>query len=89
LPLENPAEQTQLDSVLVPWAAASAVELRRISPVWYRLRIGTPADHGRVSDAILDAGIRCTDELAPEVRRTIEWHLAHAYQTPQIQPPPA
>lgn len=89
LPLENPGEHERLDSVVLPWGDAMAVDLRRISPVWYRLRIGAFAPGGRVTSAIVDAGIRCTDLLAPEVRRTIEGHLTHAQQASQAELPSA
>ena len=89
LPLGNPGEHERLDSVVIPWREAMTVDLRQISPVWYRLRIGTFAPGGRVSSAIVDAGIRCTDLLAPDVRRTIEWHLARARATPQVELPSA
>jgi hypothetical protein len=89
LPLENPEEHARLDSVVVAWGSATVVELKRVSPVWYRLRIGTATPDGRVASAIVDAGIRCTDPLAPDVRRTIEEHLTRARALAPLEPPPA
>jgi uncharacterized protein (DUF58 family) len=65
-------------SVLIPWGSANTVELKRISSVWRRLRVGTgnPSGRGSPDSVIFDAGIRCTDEAVEEVQRTIESMLA-------------
>jgi hypothetical protein len=89
VPLADPAERERLDSVVVPWAGARSVELKRISPVWYRLRVGTFAPGGALTGVILDAGIRCSDAQAADVRQTIEWYLRLALERVHVEPPPA
>ncbi len=82
LPLEDPAEGARVDSALVPWSPDAVLEFRRISPVWYRLRIGTPDPAGRIASCTLDAGVRCPDALAAQVRQELETHLARFHVTP-------
>lgn len=62
-----------------PYAGATAIELQRVSAVWYRLRIGLPAQGsrpgGRVQPSVFDAGVRCTDAMSEPVRRVIQGYL--------------
>jgi hypothetical protein len=69
LPMKFDAGSTRLDSIYVPWGAADDIELRRISSVWRRLRIGKRVRTG--IDPIFDAGIRCPDAMAAEVHSII------------------
>lgn len=49
------------------WGLANAVELRRVSPFWRRVRIGYVSAPGRRMTLIFDAGVRCPDDAAPRV----------------------
>lgn len=73
LPLD-PAPGSRPDTRLVRWEGANVVELRRISPVWRRVRIGRAAG-GRLERVVFDAGIRCRDEDAEMVERMIRESL--------------
>lgn len=58
-----------------PWGDADAVELRRVSPYWKKLRIGRRDGDGRLAAVIFEAGVRCPDASAAEVAATIEGSL--------------
>ncbi len=88
LPLQNPDEHERFDSAVVSLRGVSLVELRRISPMWYRLRLGTIWPGGERL-IVLDAGIRCPDALAAEVRQAIEGHLRQAQEVAAVEPPSA
>jgi len=74
-----PAEATRainLDAVFIPWEGCNSYELRRVSAVWYRLRIGQSAVvGGPIRDVIFDAGIRCNDEWAGIIGSTLRDYL--------------
>jgi hypothetical protein len=54
-----------------PWGLANSVELRRVSTVWRRLRIGHKSDPSARMTLIFDAGVRCPDAVAERVQRII------------------
>ncbi len=86
LPMNDPGDNERFDSVIVPWSGATAVELKRISPVWYRIRAGMTAGGGRMTSVVFDAGVRCPDELAPEVRSTLEACIRQQRDIPTVGP---
>lgn len=61
------------------WSEVNAFRFERISPVWYRLRIGTAAHPAREDSSIapvhFDAGIGCPDEEADRVRATLSYYI--------------
>jgi len=66
------------DLAFTPWGDANAVELRQISTVWRRLRIGRRSGHDRITGVIFDAGIRCPGGVEARVRQEIERCIARA-----------
>lgn len=75
VPFKFDAGSDGFDAVFIPWDGADGVELRRISNVWRRLRIGTR--HGaRLRRIVFDAGIRCPDSMAAQVQALIAQALA-------------
>jgi hypothetical protein len=74
LPLTSAADGSGKQQVWIPWNGANRVEVVRLSSVWRRLRIGMADDRhrGRLSTVIFHAGIRCPDDAAEEVQRSIE-----------------
>ncbi len=79
-------EEARADSLMIPWPEDAAVELRRLSPFWRRLRIRSGPRGGPVH---FDAGVRCPDADAPRVLETIERHLRppHPPTTPPVRRP--
>ena len=51
---------TQDVNEFVPWEGRISVRWKRISSVWYRLRLDAVDAHGK-RRSLLDAGVRCTD----------------------------
>jgi hypothetical protein len=61
----------EVGTVYTGWGAANAVELKQISPVWRRLRIGSKSDPSAKMTLIFDAGVRCPARQAERVQRII------------------
>lgn len=81
LPLKVPPG-SKPDSRLVPWVRADTLELRRVSPVWRRVRIGRVGPKGKLGQVVFDAGIRCRDEDEAMVERTVRAFLAEGGAEP-------
>jgi len=63
------ADCDEADNLLYDWQQINRVELKRISPVWYRLRLGwIHESHRYMSRVVLSIGFRCPDELAESVK---------------------
>lgn len=67
-------------------APGLSFELRRVSPVWRSLRIGS-ANGNRVKSAVFRAGVRCTDQDEAMVRSAIA-DLLEATPVDKPLPPP-
>ncbi len=68
------AGASSVDSIFIPWGKADAVHLKRVSPFWKRLRVGTVS--GRtITEIQFDAGVRCPDNDVDLVVGTIRAHL--------------
>jgi hypothetical protein len=68
------AGASSIDSIFIPWGKADGVHLKRVSPFWKRLRVGTVS--GRtITEIRFDAGIRCPDKDVDLVVGTIQGHL--------------
>lgn len=76
----------RLDTVYVPWTGYETVELRRISNVWRRLRVGQRRAPGAaLIEVSFDAGVRCPDARAESVRAVIQSYIAQlAPQVPAV-----
>ena len=62
---------------MIRWDQVNAVQLKRISPVWYRLRLGwADYEHGELSRVTFDAGVRVTDGSVEDVRRSLQARIA-------------
>lgn len=59
--------------------------LKRVGPVWYRLRI---AETGGKVRKVLDAGVRCADRDADWVRSSLQRIVAGLPPEPRPIPPP-
>ncbi len=69
------------------WDGPVHTDLRKISPVWRRLRLATIQNGRPVRH--LDAGIRCPEEDLPEVRRLLAALAGPPNQAAAPSPPPA
>jgi len=58
----------------VSWDHVARMQFDRISPVWYKVQLWSANNN-----KLLEAGVRCTDELAPLVQDTIRWRLNPDY----------
>lgn len=65
--------QDQHEGTPVHWDRVRSVRWEKVSPVWYRLRMWS--DKGK----LLEAGVRCPEELASLVYDTINWHHHDRY----------
>jgi hypothetical protein len=78
----------KLDTAFEPWTGEEAVELRRISGVWRRLRIdrrrGARGGHG---GTIFDAGVRCPDAVAPGITSALERYIGKRAPALRKAPP--
>lgn len=68
------AGASSVDSIFIPWGKADAVHLKRVSPFWKRLRVGTVSG-STIAGIQFDAGIRCPDKDVDLVVGTIQGHL--------------
>jgi hypothetical protein len=84
LPLKQPTSGVKLDSAFVPWGNASVVELQKISPVWWKLRIGEPS--GEAVTWVFKAGVRCPLEGADRLRGEIRALMESASAAPARDP---
>lgn len=82
----DPAAQ-RLDSAFLPWSDCNTFDLKRISPVWRRLRIGRRGPHGHLANIRFDAGIRCPDASADILIHSLNQYL-HP-DSPPTHPPTA
>lgn len=64
---------TQHEGRPIGWNQVARMQVQRVSPVWYKVQLWSRGSK------LLEAGVRCTDELAPLVEDTIKWHLDQAY----------
>jgi len=72
-PLKDGRRAAGSDSILIPYADADAIELKRVSPYWKKLRIGASSVEGRrLRGVVFRAGVRCPDEVEEKVRIHIE-----------------
>jgi hypothetical protein len=76
----------RLDTAFLPWSDCNAVELKRVSPFWRRLRIGRNGPRARLTEVLFDAGIRCPDAAADIVLHTIRSYLAPPTHPPTAPP---
>jgi hypothetical protein len=88
LPAHFDPASARFDNAMIPWSSCDAVDLKRISPVWRRLRIGRAAPNGKLTDVRFQAGIRCPDAAADIVLSTIRQYLAPPTPGPLPPHPP-
>ncbi len=77
LPKTADAGSALLDPLFVAWGESDHVELKRISMVWRRLRVGR-LEGGALRGVVFDAGVRCPDALGEDVLREINDRLMAA-----------
>ncbi|TVQ33560.1 MAG: hypothetical protein EA376_01985 [Phycisphaeraceae bacterium] len=72
-PLKQGRHASGADTILIPYDDANAVELKRVSFFWRKLRIGVASGRGaRMSGFAFRAGVRCPDDYEERVRHHIE-----------------
>lgn len=93
VPFKFSAGSERFDGTFIPWNGEDGVEVRRVSSVWRRLRIGRR--HGKgLRGVVFDAGFRCPDAMADQVQVQIVRLLAGELPTvdralaPDPTPPP-
>lgn len=69
------ADATRPDTIVTPWGDANAVECIRISPVWYKFKIGHVEKPGKKMRVIFSAGVRCPESMVKIVWQTIESNM--------------
>lgn len=65
----------QHEGQAVSWDAVARMQFDRVSPVWYKLQLWS------ATNKLLEAGVRCTDESAPLVQKTVRWRLKRTYSS--------
>ena len=63
----------QHDGQAIPWGQVARMKFDRVSPVWYKVQLWS------MNSKLLEAGVRCPDELASLVEDTIKWRLKQNY----------
>lgn len=76
--LRPTAGQSRFDTLFTPFDGANSVEIKRISPVWRRLRLRVVTPGAGVARQVFDAGFRCPDAHAPEVERMVREYVRRA-----------
>lgn len=76
------------DSVFTPWDGANAVEFKRISPYWRRIRIGIAQPGGPLQRTVFEAGVRCPDSTAAGAEQAVRELVARGLIAPAPHPTP-
>lgn len=72
--IEN-LHSTQHEGQAISWNHVARMQFDRVSPVWYKVQLWS------ANNKLLEAGVRCPDEMASLVQDTIRWRLKQAYSS--------